>query len=529
VADPVVVTFAPAGVTVEVSPGTSLADAAMLAGILLATPCGGRGVCAGCAVRVISGSLEPPDEVERQALKRAGKGIRLACRARAVIGPVEVQPLWTSRAASSAARTGATAGAGPVEDLVAGIDLGTTTVAALLVDAESGREIVRAATPNLQASIGADVLSRISAAMSGRGSELQKQAEGSIAAALKSAALAGGIDLPRIRRLVVAGNSAMAALLVGADVSTLATHPFSAPGGIDRLTHALSLGEMMSGASDVRVVPPVAAFVGGDALAATVAAGLVDADAPTLLVDIGTNAEIVLAMPGGRILVASTAAGPAFEGVGIRSGGPAADGAVERVELSDHDLVLHCIGGGAAKWFSGAGLISALAVLRTSGHLAADGMLRADGILRERFGKDSDGVVEVRLSSGAGTRLVITQLDVRAVQLAKAAVRSGVESVLRRAGISATDLAELLVAGAFGAALDPDDLVALGVLPSNARGRIRRVGNAALKGAAAFALDWGTYELAAQVAKRAINVDLATDEHFNSVFVTATELTAYET
>jgi len=138
-------------------------------------------------------------------------------------------------------------------------------------------------------------------------------------------------------------------------------------------------------------------------------------------------------------------------------------------------------------------------------------------------------VVEVRLLSGAGTRLVITQLDVRAVQLAKAAVRSGVESVLRRAGISATDLAELLVAGAFGAALDPDDLVALGVLPSNARGRIRRVGNAALKGAAAFALDWGTYELAAQVAKRAINVDLATDEHFNSVFVTATELTAYET
>jgi uncharacterized 2Fe-2S/4Fe-4S cluster protein (DUF4445 family) len=528
VADQATVTFVPSGVAVEVPLGTSLADAALLAGILLATPCGGRGLCAGCAVRVVSGALDPPDESEELALKRAAEGIRLACRAR-VAGPVEVQPLWTSRQPSVSTSAPRVEGANAnVGNLVAGVDLGTTTVAALLVDAESGRELARAATANLQSSFGADVLSRVSAALAGSQEELQNRAEESVAAALSAAASAGGASLSAISRLVIAGNSAMAALAVGADVSSLASHPFSAPQGIGRFAPRSSLRDVVPTSAEVIVVPPVAAFVGGDALAATVAAGLVDAEGPTLLVDVGTNAEIVLALPGGLLLVASTAAGPAFEGVGISSGGPAADGAVERVELTADGPVLHCIGEAEPAWFSGAGLISALAVLLGSGHLATDGRLTSEGPLHDRFAVDEDGVVGVRLSSEGDTRLVVTQLDVRAVQLAKAAVRTGVQSVLRHAGVSAGDLRELLVAGAFGAALDPEDLVALGVLPSNSAGRIRRVGNAALEGAAVFALDPTTYDLAAEVANKAVGVDLASDEGFNTSFVAATEFAPYD-
>jgi uncharacterized 2Fe-2S/4Fe-4S cluster protein (DUF4445 family) len=150
------------------------------------------------------------------------------------------------------------------------------------------------------------------------------------------------------------------------------------------------------------------------------------------------------------------------------------------------------------------------------------------GPLAARFSRDAAGVLGVRLSAEGEPSVVLTQLDIRALQLAKAAVRAGIEALMRHAQISAADLNEVLVAGAFGAALEPADLVAVGVLPSNSAPRIRRVGNAALEGAAAMALDSGLAAIAAETAAASVHVDLAADPAFSSDFIVATELRPYE-
>ncbi|HEY5540207.1 MAG TPA: ASKHA domain-containing protein, partial [Coriobacteriia bacterium] len=445
------VTFSPAGVTVWVRPGTTVDAAAKAAHVLVPTPCAGRGVCAGCGVRVIAGELEVPDEVERRSLRRAPEGVRLACRAR-VAGPVEVRPLFSAPVSGVAAVAEGASERASTVSLVAGVDLGTTSVAVLIAEAASGREIGRASVANQQASFGADVLSRVSAALSGQAAELRALAEDSVCDALQAAAAAGGVDLSRVARVQVAANSAMAALLVGADVSTLAAHPFASPVGGDPLPRDSRVRVALAPDAEVALIPPIAAFVGGDALAATVAAGLVDVAAPTLLVDLGTNAELVLAQPDG-LWVASTAAGPAFEGAGVSCGGPAIIGAVDRVDISAGAVLLHAIGDAEPRWFSGAGLVSAAAQLVAVGHIAPDGAMVPEGPLAARFARDEAGVLCVRLSQEGAPSVVLTQLDVRALQLAKAAVRMGIETLLRHAGLSADSLAEVLVAGAFGAAL----------------------------------------------------------------------------
>jgi uncharacterized 2Fe-2S/4Fe-4S cluster protein (DUF4445 family) len=524
------VTFAPSGEIVWVETGVTLAEAARSAGVLLATPCAGRGVCGGCGVRVVDGALAPPDEVEQAGLRRAPSGVRLACRA-VVNGPIEVRPLFAPEArVASTAATSASVGALGSEPstarLVAGVDMGTTTVAALLVDAASGMEVARASAPNRQASLGADILSRLSAAQDGCGPELQRLIAESIGEVLGEVVRSGGVATDSIERIVLAGNSAMAALLECADPASLTAHPFTppVPGGPlgDEARRLIGVPPRSSAV----LLAPIAAFVGGDALAATVAAGLVDSDKPALLVDVGTNAELVLAVSG-RLLVASTAAGPAFEGVGIACGGPAATGAVTRVRIMDDDVVLTTIGDAPALWLSGSGLVSAAAALRQAGHLGPDGRMTAEGPLRSRFSTDDRGVLGVNLSELGAQLLVLSQLDVRALQLAKAAIRVGVERLMSAANVHASDLDEVLVAGAFGAALEPEDLVELGVLPTASAARTRRIGNAALEGAAALALDPALVALAERAACRAVHVDLADDADFGSAFIRATEFLPY--
>ena len=516
------VRFEPAAVTAWVCPGTTVAEAARAAGVLIAAPCGSRAVCGACGVRVAEGELDEADVSELAGLRRAPAGVRLACRAR-VTGPVTVRPIVSHAPLEP--------GASPGIDvpLVAGVDLGTTSVAALLVEARGGREIARSSIPNAQLAFGADVLSRISASLAGEGVALRDAAAASIGDALRAAARAGGVALTGVERVVIAGNTAMSALLANADVEPLSHHPFDAPYPYREPPVGTASLVGLRDDCHVELVPPLAAFVGGDALAATLAAGLVDADAPELLVDLGTNAEVVLAARG-KLVAASTAAGPAFEGVGVSCGGPAVPGAVVSVEVRGEQVLLETIGGKPPRWFSGAGLVSALATLRETGHLAADGALLEAGPLLGRFSRDSAGVLGVDMGprdGGSGERLTVSQLDVRTVQLAKAAIRVAVDEVLATAGVSTGELSSVAVAGAFGGVLRATDLVALGVLPSHMSDRVRVVGNAALEGAAALALDPPLVELLEPLRVGVQHVDLAADAGFGAAFVVATQLAEF--
>ena len=507
------VTFLPADVTVWVDQGATILEATRQAGVLIAAPCGGRGTCGSCGVRIVSGSVSAPDAEEVAGLARAPGNVRLACRAR-VDAAVCVRPLAIARGEAVAERK-AEGGR-----LVAGVDLGTTSVAALVVEEASGREIARAVAPNRQQSYGADVISRLGAAVSGSAEDLRRLAVSSVADALRSAVSRAGRDVADIGRVVVAGNSAMAGIFTGASVDSLATAPFEAPEFGGAVPDSGGLGDVVASGAEVVVVPPIAGFVGGDALAAALHAGLYDADTPKLVIDFGTNAEVLLAGVG-RLRVASAAAGPAFEGGGLTCGGPAVEGAVERVSISsDGRVELQTIGGAEPIWLSGAGLVSAVAALRAVGHVASDGLFIADGPLRERFTRDEQGVLSVDLTGGSGA-VAITQLDVRALQLAKSAIRVAIDSVLRDAGVRAGDLSSIGIAGAFGAALEPNDLESLGVLPEGVAARVVQLGNASLMGAAVIALDPATLVQAERIANHAVHVELTSLPHFQEAFLSA--------
>ncbi|NTU71525.1 MAG: DUF4445 domain-containing protein [Coriobacteriia bacterium] len=512
------VTFLPADATAWVEPGTTLIEASRRAGVLIAAPCGGRGVCGSCGVRVVLGELAPPDESEQMALSHARGGIRLACRA-AIAGPVTVTPLiLEANAAVQALGAGA-------DTVAAGVDLGTTTIAAMLVDADTGRELARASVANPQSTYGADVLSRLGASIDGEREALQAAAIQGVASAIAGAAGAAKVDPAAIRSVAIAGNSAMAVLLEGADPSKLAVHPFQPPVLSAHLDVRGALAPEIAADARVSVLPPIAGFVGGDSLAGLLVGGMIQVQAPTLLVDFGTNAEILLAGVG-SLVVASAAAGPAFEGVGISCGGPAASGGVSSVRLhEDGVLEFAVIGGGAPEWLTGSGLLSLVAELRRVGHIDSGGALLAPGPLADSFSVDAAGVKGIRLDATGG--LLLTQLDVRALQLAKAAVRVGIDSVLEVAGIRARDLESVQIAGAFGAAIEPSCLTALGIVPALVGDRVRHVGNASLEGAALVALDPSLEALALESARRARHVNLASSSGFAAALMQATEFAPY--
>jgi len=514
------ITFAPDGAVVWVATGTTVSEAAEVAGIVIPAPCGGRGVCGSCGVRVVSGALADPDDAELGGLTRAPKGVRLACRAR-VDATVEVRPLITDPPAY--ARTPQ-----PLSrrrDLVAAVDLGTTSVAAVLIDAQNGRELARTSVPNRQQSTGADVLSRISAAGDGAGEALRAAAETSIVEALCAAATVASVSLTWVRGLVIAGNSAMAGLLCGSDVSGLASHPFAAPIYANELTDS-RLSEELGRDARLSVLSPIASFVGGDTVAAIVGSGMLEARGPVLMVDLGTNAEIVVSL-GGKITVASAAAGPAFEGAGISCGGPAVPGAITRVSVKDDaELAFEVLGGGDPQWLSGSGVVSAVAMLRRLGHIDSTGLMLPDGPLQARFSKDTAGVTFLRFGEGPGC-LSLSQLDVREVQLGIAAIQVGITAVLEAVGCSASELSAVYVAGALGFSVDTEDLISLGVLPREVAGIARRVGNAALDGAVAIALDDGALGSVADALGSAVSVELAMSAGFGGAFLAAMSLEPY--
>ena len=527
--EPIPVTFSPGNVTVWVEAGTTVLDAARRAGVLIDAPCAGRGICGGCGVRLLDGTLDPADEVERQGLRRAPKGVRLACRARASRA-VSVRPVVPASVRSTA--SGSLTAEGSDARCVAAVDLGTTTVAAVLIDAVSRVDLGRSLVANRQRAWGADVIARIAHARDGAAEDLRVAAEVSVREALVAACAGGGHCLGAIERLVIAGNTAMSSLLIGADVTPLAAHPFAAPyADFAELPAASALRAELAPGVETVVLPPLSGFVGGDALAGLISSGLGSAGQRGLLLDMGTNAEIVLAT-GDEFVVTSAAAGPAFEASGIASGGSASEGAIERVSMTDDGgLTVEVIGGGTARWLCGSGLVSLIATLTRLGHIDASGRMLREGPMHDRFAP-VDGVetfVVVESDEPDVLGVVLTQNDVRSFQLAKGAVRAAIEMLVARVQLASSPLADdVVVAGSFGGALLPEDLIALGVLPIGFDDRVRVAGNASLTGAAMLAVDAAVADSMSSLTGRVRHVDLAAEAEFSARYLESLSLEPYE-
>ncbi|MEW6751496.1 MAG: ASKHA domain-containing protein [Candidatus Latescibacterota bacterium] len=407
------------------------------------------------------------------------------------------------------------------------LDLGTTTVVASLVDLRSGRELARAAAVNQQTHFGYDVVSRIRATLEQQDglAQLQQAAQRSISRVVDEAVEKAGADRRQIYEATLVGNATMMHLFLGIDPASLGHLPYVATVGDAVVAPARDLRLDLHPAARLYVLPNIAGFVGADTVGAILAAGLDEDDGRVrLLADIGTNCEIALRL-GPRLLVTSTPAGPAFEGACIACGMLAAPGAIEKVHL-DGDVHWRTIGGRPPRGLCGSGLVDAAAELLHVGIIDSTGRLlppaELDGDLspelRRRLVEREDGMAFVLAHRAGEPPIVLTQRDVRELQLAKAAIRTGIDLLLERAGLTADDLDEFCIAGGFGSYIDKTNAVRLGLIPNLPPGKLEFVGNSALAGARLALLSCALRRRGDEVARQSEHLQLAHTPDFQMRF-----------
>ena len=404
-------------------------------------------------------------------------------------------------------------------------DLGTTTVVGTLLDLTNGNELAVASTMNGQIAFGDDVLARVLRVREAYDAlaDLQAAAIESLNGILNALCQQASVPSHRIHDVALAGNTTMQQILCGFDPSALGEVPFVPVFERGLEIRAADLGLRVHPGAHLYVFPQVGGFVGGDTVACMLAARIEQAEAPVLLVDIGTNGEIVLATRD-RILCTSTAAGPAFEGARIRQGMRATTGAIEKVVVRDDDLVIHVIGDGPAVGLCGTALIDVAAHLLDLGVMDTTGRIQPAGecpetvpaAVRERLIEEQDDV-RVRLADG-DHEVCLWQRDIRELQLAAGAIRAGIEVLMLRAGITPDDLGEVLLAGAFGNFIRRNHAQRIGLLPAVPHERIRFIGNAASMGAKMALLSTAERLRADSLRERAEHIDLSADPEFQMAF-----------
>ena len=464
-------------------------------------PCGGRGRCGKCRV-LARGGLSPTAPEERKHLTAAelDAGMRLACLAR-ICGPDA--DIELPREGRLLVETGLPLHRLAWEPWAAGlgisVDIGTTTVAAYLWDLDGREQLGVASCKNPQERLGADVVSRLDASLAGRGGELRACITACIAELAQDLCRQAGRSVTDIGGAVITGNTAMLYLLRELDVHDIALAPFRARHRFGEYVPAAELG--LSWGADCRVyLPPcISAYVGADITCGLLACGALQADGPALLADVGTNGEMAL-LSGGTIYCCATAAGPAFEGVGISCGSGAVPGAIDAVTAADGALRVHVIGGSKASSLCGSGLLDAVAALR-----------------RLELVEDSGFMEEERLPLSGGVSLL--RRDIRAFQLAKSAVCAGVDTLLRAAGCTAPQVRTTWLAGGFGCKLSPESAGAVGLLPCGLIPSVRPAGNTAATGAALLLCSRRFEAETAAIVSASRVVELAADPVFQQRFV----------
>jgi uncharacterized 2Fe-2S/4Fe-4S cluster protein (DUF4445 family) len=410
----------------------------------------------------------------------------------------------------------------------AAFDIGTTTVVGSLMDLTNGKEVAIASSVNPQVSFGDDVVSRIGHASSGpEGLEdLRAAIIECVSMMLCDLSAQSGVGLEHVYEISFAGNTTMQHLLCGLDVAQLGVSPFVPPCGRGLRLDASEMGLGLHPQAAAYVFPVIGGFVGGDTVAGILATRLPEKEGPALMVDIGTNGEIVLLVDG-KLTAASTAAGPAFEGARIQCGMRGATGAIEKVVI-DNDVACEVIGDVAPIGICGSGLIDIVAELLDAKIVSPEGrMLPPEELpealspkLRQRVRVDESGQVRFHLSGGDGrTEVFLTQRDVRELQLSSGAIRAGITILLKHAGLRPCDLKVIYVAGGFGSYIRREHAQRIGLLPPEVPAeRIHYVGNTSLSGARWALLSTKARARAEELARVTTHVELSQDMDFQMQF-----------
>lgn len=602
------ITFQPRGKEVMVPEGATIRDAIELGDIDFHFPCGGRGKCGKCRVR-ITGEVPPPTRAEQEHLdeEELKSGIRLACvtlvdreltvelpeetatphkilvsgaergvrvdphlrKTRVAVAKPQLSdqrgdwdriqdalkeldpslddlevPLRLLRGLPQLLRkddfqitavtegdqvVGLERGTAGGELLGIAFDIGTTTIVGYLMDLINGEELAVASCLNPQGRYGADVISRITyTTQEADGLEtMQREVVGALNTLIAEAVNRAGVEREMIYAATMVGNTCMHHLFLGIDPRQIAVSPYVA--GVTRsLTIAAEeIGLKINRAGRIYVLPDIAGFVGADTVGVLLATELDQSEGVKLALDIGTNGEIVLGSRE-RLVACSAAAGPAFEGAHISSGMRGADGAIDHVRFGD-EVTYSVIGGKQPKGICGSGLLDAVAGMLVSGVVNPMGKIlppeKLAGTPAARF---ADRIVEhdkqraFLLVDGSKTEhgrpILITQKDIRELQLAKGAMSTGVRVLMEVLGVGVEEISEVLLAGAFGNYLDPHSACTIGLIPPELEQRVRMVGNAAGTGAKIALLSRSEYRRAGHIADFTDYIELGCHPHFSDLF-----------
>jgi uncharacterized 2Fe-2S/4Fe-4S cluster protein (DUF4445 family) len=405
------------------------------------------------------------------------------------------------------------------------VDVGTTTVVATLVDLRSGAAAGVESTINRQAPFGADVIARIGHSMTDDAavSDLRGAVLGTVNGLIESVRAAAGVPVEDVFEAVIVGNATMLHLLLGVPPRSIALSPFVATFLEAHDLRASDVGIEIHPEGRVALFPSIGAYVGADIVADVVATGLAREPRLRLLVDVGTNGEIVCGSME-RVVATAAPAGPAFEGGQILHGMRATEGAIEGVVLEGEtgDVRLQVIGGDVEpRGICGSGLIDVVAQLRLADLLNEKGILlsrdqavEAEHPLVDRL-VDRDGIRAFALTED----VLLTQLDIRELQSAKGAIATGIEVAMHALGLTADDLDEVLLAGSFGTYIAPESARILGLVPPVQVGRIRAVGNSASEGAKMALMSFRERELAFELPNVVEYLELSGAADFNDRFI----------
>jgi uncharacterized 2Fe-2S/4Fe-4S cluster protein (DUF4445 family) len=403
------------------------------------------------------------------------------------------------------------------------VDIGTTKIAGYLVDMETGKTPASRGLMNPQISYGEDVISRIVAASKSEENALKLQTLLSDALNQLAVDLCAEIkaDPTHIAEAVVVGNTAIHHLFLRLPVKQLGLAPYipAIRSAVD--LKAREIGLQIAPGAYVHLLPNIAGYVGADHVALLLATRMAEAEKTTLAIDIGTNTEICLSHRGHMTSV-SCASGPALEGAHIKFGMRAAPGAIEHVRLSGERLEIQTIGGETPVGICGSGLLDVVAQLRLNQVLDRNGKMAPDG---HSFMRNNNGTVEFLLAEREGQGpITISQKDVRELQLAKAAIRLGVQALVIAEGITENDVEQVIIAGAFGTYINIESAITIGMLPALPLERYKQVGNAAGTGARLALISQSQRTKAQEIAQQDGYIELAAVPNFARKFAEATYL-----
>lgn len=476
-------------ITITTAEGKSISEALKENNVFLLAPCGGYHRCGKCRIRVLKGSLKISD-ADRNFLSEAEMeaGVRLACSAypdsdieielpddaaneMAVIGYAE------GNSNTCAEQIGSAAGS-PCHFGIA-IDIGTTTLAAALVNITQKCVIDTTGGLNSQVSFGSDVLTRISACNEGKSEQLTHLICTDLSELIKELLIRNRLPAERIEKMAVAANTTMVHILMGFTVKNLGVYPFT-PVSVEAIhVNSKELFDVKRLDADVYVFPGVSAFIGGDIVSGLHSLkisneknpSLCAHDEPFVYLDFGTNAEMIVGNEN-HMLAASAAAGPCFEGGSLSCGMGATKGAISHCNIDGGNVQLEIIEDAMPRGLCGSGAIEVVS------ELLDEGILDRMGI----FSKEYEAGFDLGMGED-GSKIILLQEDVSKLQLAKAAIRAGIEILLEKYGVGKEKIKRVYIAGGFGFYLDADKAANIGLIPSEWAGKIVSAGNASLKGA----------------------------------------------